>query len=165
MSDDLVTQLLPTLSRSLEVGFNVFDVVRHGTHEKQISNVFRWLLEADGTHGLGERFANIFIAEVSQNLAATEPLEPGGYWVRQEVNIAEDSAGIDIADLVLESKSAALINNEPSSATSLSVTGVTTGASLSAPTLTVTVTFVVPPLPSDTATTKLSLPLKLAFGV
>ncbi|MDC5696883.1 PD-(D/E)XK nuclease family protein [Intrasporangium calvum] len=109
MSDDLVTQLLPTLTRSLDVGFNVFDVMRHGTHEKQISNVFRWLLDANGTHGLGEAFADIFIAEVNRNLAGVEPLEAGGYWVRQEVNIAEESGGVDIADLVLESKSATLV--------------------------------------------------------
>ena len=109
MSDDLVTQLLPTLARSLEVGFNVFDVMHHGTHEKQISNAFRWLLEADGSHGLGEAFVGIFIAEVNRNLVGVEPLEPSGYWVRQEVNIAEESGGVDIADLVLESQSATLV--------------------------------------------------------
>lgn len=109
MSDDLVTQLLPTLTRTLDVGFNVFDVMRHGTHEKQISNVFRWLLDADGTHGLGETFAEIFIAEVNRNLVGVEPLEAGGYWVRQEVNVAVESGGVDIADLVLESRSATLV--------------------------------------------------------
>ena len=40
MTGDLVTELLPILGRSLDVGFNVFDVMHHGTHEKQISNVF-----------------------------------------------------------------------------------------------------------------------------
>lgn len=38
---DLVTALLPVLHRSLDARFNVFDVMHHGTHEKQISNVFR----------------------------------------------------------------------------------------------------------------------------
>jgi len=52
MGEDLVTQLLPTLARSLDASFNVFDVMHHGTHEKQVSNVFRWLLDAEGTHGL-----------------------------------------------------------------------------------------------------------------
>jgi hypothetical protein len=91
MSDDLLTHLLPTLARSLEVRFNVFDVMHHGTHEKQLSNVFRWLLDANGSHGLGERFVQIFIAEVNRGLVGLEPLEPGGHWVRQEVNIAEAS--------------------------------------------------------------------------
>lgn len=109
MKDDLVTQLLPTLGRSLEVGFNVFDVMRHGTHEKQISNVFRWLLSADGTHGLGEAFVQIFIAEVNRNLVGEEPLESTGYWVRQEVNIAEEIGSVDIADLVLESQSTTVV--------------------------------------------------------
>ena len=109
MSEDLVTQLLPTLARSLEVRFNVFDVMHHGTHEKQISNAFRWLLQADGSHGLGEAFAGIFIAEVNRNLVGVEPLESSGYWVRQEVNIAEESGGVDIADLVLESKYATIV--------------------------------------------------------
>lgn len=108
MTNDLVLQLLPTLTRSLEVEFNIFDVMHHGTHEKQLSNVFRWLLKADGTHGLGEAFVEIFIDEVNRNLVGYEPLEPRGYWVRQEVNIAEETGG-DIADLVLESKSATLV--------------------------------------------------------
>jgi len=66
-------------------------------------------LDADGTHGLGETFAEIFIAEVNRDLVGVEPLGAGGYWVRQEVNIAEESGGVDIADLVLESKSATLV--------------------------------------------------------
>jgi hypothetical protein len=41
MSDDLVTDLLPVLGRPLDRGFNVLDVMHHGSHEKQISNVFR----------------------------------------------------------------------------------------------------------------------------
>ncbi|GAA4411321.1 hypothetical protein GCM10023168_32050 [Fodinibacter luteus] len=106
---DLVTQLLPTLARSLDGGFNLFDVMHHGTHEKQISNVFRWLLDAEETHGLGEAFADIFIGEVNRSLPDGEPLEPGGYWVRQEVNTAQDAGGMDIADLVLESKSTTIV--------------------------------------------------------
>ena len=109
MGEDLVTQLLPTLARSLDVRFNLFDVMHHGTHEKQVSNVFRWLLDAEGTHGLGEGFAGILIAEVNRSLPDGELLEPGGYWVRQEVNIAKEGDGMDIADLVLESKSTTIV--------------------------------------------------------
>ena len=46
MNQDLVTTLLPIVGRSLELGFNVFEVMHHGLHEKQLSNVFRWLLDA-----------------------------------------------------------------------------------------------------------------------
>ena len=49
MTNDVITQLLPLLSRSRKSGFNVFDVMRHGTHEKQLSNVFGWLLDTEGT--------------------------------------------------------------------------------------------------------------------
>ncbi len=109
MSDGLVTRLLPVLGRSLDVGFNVFDVMHHGVHEKQISNVFRWLLESEGTHGLGDRFVRIFIDEVSEALAGREPLPHDGYWVRQEVNTAPVDVGADIADLVLESSAAVVV--------------------------------------------------------
>jgi hypothetical protein len=65
---DLATELLPVLHRSLEARFNVFDVMHHGTHEKQISNVFRWLLETEGNHHLGDTFLRIFIDEVNRGL-------------------------------------------------------------------------------------------------
>lgn len=54
--DQLVTALIPSLSRSLTEQFNVFRVMHHGTHEKQISNVFAWLLQPDETHELGDAF-------------------------------------------------------------------------------------------------------------
>ena len=59
VAEDLVTQLLPLLGRSLKAGFNVFDVMRHGSHEKQISNVFGWLLDPEATHELGDLFQRI----------------------------------------------------------------------------------------------------------
>jgi len=65
---DLAAALLPVLQRSLEARFNVFDVMHHGTHEKQISNVFRWLLETEGNHHLGDTFLRIFIEEVNRGL-------------------------------------------------------------------------------------------------
>lgn len=68
MSDDFVTQFVPVLGRSLELGFNVFDVMHHGLHEKQLSNVFRWLLNAEGTHRLGDRFGKIFVDEINKQI-------------------------------------------------------------------------------------------------
>ena len=109
MSDDLVTGLLPVLGRSLELGFNVFDVMHHGLHEKQISNVFRWLLDPEQTHNLGDRFLRIFIDELNRVSVGSEPLPHGSYVVRQEVNISVGGAGADIADLVLESEAAVIV--------------------------------------------------------
>ncbi|MFP3882949.1 MAG: PD-(D/E)XK nuclease family protein [Actinomycetota bacterium] len=109
MSDDLVTGLLPVLGRPLDLGFNVFDVMPHGGHEKQISNVFRWLLNSEGTHNLGDRFVRIFIDEVNQALVGREPFPDDGYWVRQEVNTSGPGEGADIADLVLESNTARFV--------------------------------------------------------
>lgn len=108
-NNELFSKLLPVLSRSREVGFNVFDVMHHGTHEKQLSNVFRWILDIGGTHnfaGLGQR---VFVESV--NLAREEdsalPLEP--YTVRQEVNTSSAGENGDIADIVLESDSAVIV--------------------------------------------------------
>jgi len=108
MTDDLVTGLLPGLGKSSKAGFNVFDVMRHGTHEKQISNVFGWLLDAEGTHNLGDLFQRIFVNELNRGRVDQDLLTHGPYLVRQEVNTshAEDQ---DIADLVLESDQERLV--------------------------------------------------------
>ena len=98
--NDLVRSLLPVLARSLEEEFNVFDVMRHGTHEKQLSNVFAWLLDAGGTHRLGDGFQKIFIDTVNRGLTDGAPIPHGAYSVRQEVDTSGE--GSDIADLVLE---------------------------------------------------------------
>lgn len=97
------------LGRSLELGFNVFDVMHHGLHEKQISNVFRWLLDSEQTHRLGNRFLRIFIDELNRVSVGSEPLPHGNYLVRQEVNTSVAGAGADIADLVLESEAAVVV--------------------------------------------------------
>jgi hypothetical protein len=97
---DLVASLLPVLGRAKEDEFNVFDVMRHGAHEKQLSNVFGWLLDAGGTHGLGDVFQKIFIDLVNRELRQAPPISPGVYSVRQEVDTSGE--GADIADLVLE---------------------------------------------------------------
>ena len=106
---DLVNDLVPILGRSLESGFNVFDVMHHGTHEKQLSNVFSWLLDAGGTHDLGEVFASVFIAETKSAMPGAEALPLGGYHVRQEVDTAPAGYSPDIADLVLENDAARIV--------------------------------------------------------
>lgn len=102
MADDLVTGLLPSLGQSSKAGFNVFDVMRHGTHEKQISNVFGWLLDTDGTHCLEDLFQRIFVDEVNRRLTDQEPFPYGPWAVRQEVDTWASEDGKDIADLVLD---------------------------------------------------------------
>ena len=104
---DLVTALIPGLSRSLAEQFNVFRVMHHGTHEKQLSNVFSWLLATDGTHELGDVFQQIFLRRVNAELPGDAQLPTTGYRVIQEVDtrggeeIARGDVGMDIADIVL----------------------------------------------------------------
>lgn len=108
--DQLVTALVPSLSRSLAEQFNVFRVMHHGTHEKQVSNVFAWLLDSGATHELGNTFQRIFIGHVNRHLPAAAQLPPDGYRVAQEVNTAglEDPSA-DIADIVLAGERASIV--------------------------------------------------------
>jgi hypothetical protein len=102
--DRAVTQLIPSLSRSLAEQFNVFRVMHHGTHEKQLSNVFAWLLRPDGTHHLGDRFQQVFLARVNEGLPVEGRLPHSGYdHVAQEVDTVGDPVlgKKDIADIVL----------------------------------------------------------------
>ncbi len=104
MPKDLLTVLAPMLTHRPQRRFNVFDVMHHGTHEKQLSNVFAWLLRADATHGLGDAFQRIFIAEVNRGLVKDdrELIADQPFGVRQEVNTAPAGKPMDIADLVLD---------------------------------------------------------------
>jgi hypothetical protein len=109
VSNDLITRLLPVLGRSLDVGFNVFDVMHHGTHEKQLSNVFRWLFEIGGTHNFEALGQQLFVELVNLSRSDELALPVGPYTVRQEVNTAEVGDGEDVADIVLESDSARIV--------------------------------------------------------
>jgi hypothetical protein len=109
VSNDLITRLLPVLGRSLDVGFNVFDVMHHGTHEKQLSNVFRWLFEIGGTHNFEALGQQLFLELINLSRIDEPALPAGRYTVRQEVNTAEVGDGGDIADIVLESDSARIV--------------------------------------------------------
>jgi hypothetical protein len=113
MRETSVARLLPALARSRDPEFNVFDVMHHGTHEKQISNVFRWLLNPEGHHNLGDAFVEIFIDEVNRarlelphrvSAQDRDPLPHETYWVSQEVNVSGEGETADIADLVLMSR-------------------------------------------------------------
>lgn len=116
MNEELVTTLLPILAKRLEREFNVFSVMHHGTHEKQLSNVFAWLLDKDETHHCGDAFLRIFLDEVNRGFDGKDRVDVGPFSVRQEVNTwsgngtsvgqefntPEPGRGMDIADLVLE---------------------------------------------------------------
>lgn len=106
----MVTTLVLSLTRSMGEPFNVFRVMHHGTHEKQLSNVFAWLLSVDGTHQLGETFQRLFIEQVNQSLPATAQFPVSGYRVAQEVDTSgRDGLGRDIADIVLSSASSSIV--------------------------------------------------------
>lgn len=107
--EDLTTKLLPVLGQTLDVGFNVFDVMHHGTHEKQLSNVFRWLLEIGGTHNFESLGQRLFIQQISLGRGPSPALPSGPYTVRQEVNTSGSGEGGDIADLVLENDAAVIV--------------------------------------------------------
>lgn len=98
----LVTSLVPSLSRSLAEQFNVFRVMHHGTHEKQLSNVFAWLLRTNGTHELGDTFQQIFMSRINATFPEGTGFPTSGYRVTQEVDTSGGAAtGKDIADIVL----------------------------------------------------------------
>ena len=107
---DLATVLLPLLGRTGQVQFNLFDVMHHGTHEKQLSNVFGWLLDTQGTHRLEDRFLRIFIEEVNRGLPDSVQFAVTDYTVLQEVNTAYGAEEApDIADLVLMNDDSAIV--------------------------------------------------------
>lgn len=109
MGDELVTALIPVLAEPTQRDFNVFDVLHHGTHEKQISNLFAWLLDPSETHNLGDAFQRIFIDEINESLPSDQRVAPAVFSVRQEVNTSPAGEAADIADLVLESESTVIV--------------------------------------------------------
>src|SRR5699024_11809581 len=63
-----------------------FPTRRSSDLEKQLSNIFAWLLAADGTHGLGDRFQQAFVRKVNERVQNNGQLPPAGYRVVQEVD-------------------------------------------------------------------------------
>lgn len=105
---DFVTALVPALASSRAPRFNVFDVMHHGQHEKQISNVFGWLLRPNASHGLGDRFVTIFIDQLNAVRQGAASLPEVDYSVVQEFPIRSDSGSVDVVDIVLEGGSATI---------------------------------------------------------
>ena len=85
--------------------------MRHGTHEKQLSNIFAWLLDASGSHGLGDAFQTILVRQIAQSHPHLPALPASGYRVQQEVDTTgrADLQGRDIADIVLTSQAATIV--------------------------------------------------------
>src|SRR4029077_17449558 len=54
-------------------------------------------------------FQDIFLAAVNASLADGEKIAPGTFSVRQERNTSDDGQSMDIADLVLENASTAIV--------------------------------------------------------
>jgi hypothetical protein len=95
--DQMVTALVPSLSRGLAEQFNVFRVMHHSTHEKQLSNVFAWV-------------QRLFVEQVNRCLPVASQLPTGGYRVIQEVDTSgHEDLGRDIADIVLTSARARVV--------------------------------------------------------
>ena len=115
--EHVVTRLVPSLSKSLAEQFNVFRVMHHGTHEKQLSNVFAWLLRPEATHGLGPLFQKIFIEQLALDRPELDALPTCGYKVTQEVDTSGHAEhGRDVADIVLtQAGTTILIENFESS--------------------------------------------------
>lgn len=114
IAPELVTALVPSLSRSLAEQFNVFRVMHHGTHEKQLSNVFAWLLKREGTHELGDAPQGLFLDLVNAALPADVRLPRTGYELAQEVVTPghegnPDPESADISDILLSSPEAAVV--------------------------------------------------------
>lgn len=111
----MVRSLVPMLSKSLGEHFNVFRVMRHGTHEKQLSNVFAWLLDPQATHELGGCFQEILLTQINKSRGDEAPMPTSGYRVIQEAGVttqageSPDCSGKDIADIVLTQDAAAVV--------------------------------------------------------
>ncbi len=111
----MVRSLVPMLSKSLGEHFNVFRVMRHGTHEKQLSNVFAWLLDPHATHELGGCFQEILLTQINKSRGDEAPMPTSGYRVIQEAGVttqageSPDCSGKDIADIVLTQDAAAVV--------------------------------------------------------
>lgn len=108
---EALTRLLPSLVAPMSKQFNLFEVLHHGTHEKQLSNLFAWLFDASETHMLQGRFVKHFVAEVNAELTRLgQPrINAEDYIVSQEQNTAAEGMGADIADIVLLGAKAALV--------------------------------------------------------
>ena len=108
---DFFNAILPTLRSPSARTFNLFDVLHHGTHEKQLSNLFAWLLTPTASHDLGTRFVGWFLDDVNAQLIAKGrvPVSEKRFTVDQEQNTRSTILGGDIADIVMRGQDTALV--------------------------------------------------------
>ena len=110
VSQMLATKLIPIFADVRPPEFNTIAVLRHGTHEKNLSNLFAWLLDPGGSHRLGNQFAGIFIKHVNaRDLFGRTISEYGPWLVEQEVNVSEPLDSKDIADISLSTGTTAVV--------------------------------------------------------
>ena len=106
---ELINVLLPRRGLSTGARFNVFDVMHHGTHEKQLSNVFAWLLDIGGTHNFESFGQRLFVELVNETRSPYARLPEGPYSVDQEANTAEAGEAEYKAGIVLECDTAVIV--------------------------------------------------------
>ena len=113
-----VTELIPALFSKQKKAFNTLAVLRHGTHEKNLSNLFAWMLDPNESHGFGNLFLDIFVKQVNADRSdrlklAHENISATGQWkVLQERNTALPGKREDKADIALHNgKTAFVIEN------------------------------------------------------
>lgn len=108
-ADALLPWVIPVISHRPDKPFSILSVMHHGTHEKQLSNLWAWLLDVNGSHRLGDLVQRIFIDEVNRVGDLEDPVPYGPYGVRQEQNTSEAGESMDIADIVLEDGDTAIV--------------------------------------------------------
>lgn len=106
---NLLTGLVPMVSRSKTSAFSILEVMHHGTHEKQLSNIWAWMLNSEGSHKLGDGVQRVFIDEINRVGSFEQPVPYGPYGVRQEQNTSESGESRDIADIILEDSTTSIV--------------------------------------------------------
>lgn len=109
VTGDLLTGLVPLVTRPRTAAFSILAVMHHGTHEKQLSNLWAWMLDSEGSHNLGDEVQRIFVDEINRVGALGQPVSYGPYGVRQEQNTSEAGDGMDIADIILEDATTSIV--------------------------------------------------------
>ena len=80
--------------------FNAFDVLRYADYEIRHSNVVAWLLQPDGTHGVGSAFLDWFMGQLN------EPLS--GYDAKR-VRVERERRNVDISVFLQGSRGSHLV--------------------------------------------------------
>jgi|GEM_PF-740478 len=105
----LLLDLVPMVSKSKTASFSILEVIHHGTHEKQLSNLWAWMLDSEGNHKLGDGVQRIFIDEINRVGSLDQPVAYGPYGVRQEQNTSESGESRDVSDIILEDSTTSIV--------------------------------------------------------